>query len=827
MQEFPLANGEKAYVVTGGVILTVSNPQNRGGLIDIEADRLVVWTRGDTGQLFRDMRSERGSTTRSVEVYLAGNVEIRETSGSIAPQRPRRQPRNPEEARILRQQEERGQPGRSDGLENRVLRADEVYYDLGRNVAVAYQASLRYTQQGLPDPIFLRADELLQLSPKKFEAVRAEVFSSKLPSDPGLKVFVNQAILEERQVPKKSIFGTQVIDRETGQPVVETERLFTGKNVFFEIADIPVAYLPFVQGDAEDPLGPLKSLSVGYNRIFGTQVYTSFNVYDLFGIDPLPATRWRLDIDYLSRRGPAVGTDFDYFGKDFLGLEGKNNGRIFAYGIYDRERDFIGGNRGIFPHPDWRGWALWRHYQELPEDFTLQFQVSALSDKNFLEQFFYNEWNRDVNQETFFYLKQQRGIWAWTVIAEPNIRNWITETERLPQFDGYLIGQSFFDLFNYNAHASVGYLRLKTTDVPPPPVGLTELETEAARLDLWQELSLPFYAGPVKLVPYGVVDLAYYSNDLTGSDRGRFYGGGGARASLPFARFYPSIQSDLFNINGIHHKIIFGANYYIAHSDTPFTRLPQFDRLNDDPSDQALRDITPLQPALNPANGRFLATSALFDPQVYAIRRLVDNRVDTLDTIEVLQGNIRQRWQTKRGYPGMQHIVDWMVLDFSTSFFPHSGRDNFGEAFAFFEYDWLWNIGDRTALVSNGWFDPIGGGARVYNIGAFLNRPDRTNFYVGYRQIDPLQSRLVSASVSYILSPKYAVTGSTSYDFGTTQSLSNSLVFTRMGSDLMISFGINYNAILNNFGITFQILPNVASRPGQTAMISPSSLLTQ
>jgi hypothetical protein len=57
--------------------------------------------------------------------------------------------------------------------------------------------------------------------------------------------------------------------------------------------------------------------------------------------------------------------------------------------------------------------------------------------------------------------------------------------------------------------------------------------------------------------------------------------------------------------------------------------------------------------------------------------------VDTLDSIEVLQLNARQRWQTKRGYPGMQHIVDWMVLELSGSYLPREDRDNFGEPLAF------------------------------------------------------------------------------------------------------------------------------------------------
>src|SRR5262249_10603906 len=161
-------------------------------------------------------------------------------------------------------------------------------------------------------------------------------------------------------------------------------------------------------------------------------------------------------------------------------------------------------------------------------------------------------------------------------------------------------------------------------------------------------VSLPFRLGPVKFVPYGVLDLTQYITDLAGDSRGRFYGGAGLKASLPLSRLYPNVQSEFFNLQGLYHKSVFSSNYYIAHSDTPFSLLPQLDRLNPDATDQALRDITPLQPILNPPNGVALATSPIYNPQLYAIRRLVDNRVDTLDSIQVLQLDWRNRWQTKR-----------------------------------------------------------------------------------------------------------------------------------------------------------------------------------
>ena len=53
----------------------VRNLQNLE-IIDIEADRLVFWSQGDTENLFSNMRSTTGQTTKELEFYLSGNVEM-------------------------------------------------------------------------------------------------------------------------------------------------------------------------------------------------------------------------------------------------------------------------------------------------------------------------------------------------------------------------------------------------------------------------------------------------------------------------------------------------------------------------------------------------------------------------------------------------------------------------------------------------------------------------------------------------------------------------------------------------------------------------------
>jgi hypothetical protein len=791
----PVGNGEQAIIVGGGIILQVRDLPGIG-LLDMEADQLIIWSKGGNPQDILNGGVQSGDGTGATyEFYLKGNVEIRKRSAR----------------------------------DTQTLRADEVYYDVNRSVAVALSATLEMKLNPVAgrttpftDPIFFRTDELQQLSANQFRVVRSEIFSSKLPSDPGLKVYVAESTVDENLVPRKSIFGRTVLNRETGQPDEERQTIIHSKDVFFELENVPFFYVPSLTGDANDPLGPVQSITFGYNSIYGFDLGVSLDVYNLLGIQPYANTKWRLDLDYLSYRGPAAGSEFDYSAKDFFGIKAQVDGWVKAYGIYDRGFDVLGGPRpeNDFSPEDFRGRLTWRQgIYDLPEGFSVQSQLSALSDRNFLEAYFKPEWDSDINQETFIYVKQQQDFWAYTVLAEPNIRNWVTETQSLPRLDGYLIGLSPFNFLTYNSSVDLGYFILHKTSDQEAPVSPTDQADATARFDWWNELAAPVPLGPVKVVPYAQWAYTGYTNDLEGDPLSRVWGGVGLRASMPLTRLYPGVESELFNLDGINHKIVLSANYFNASENESYSKLPQLDRLNDDATDQALRDIKPLEPQFNANYGTVLQFSPLYDPQLYAIRRLVDNRIDSRDTIEVLQLDVRQRLQTKRGNPGAEHIVDWMTLDLSASYFPASTRDNFGEHFAFLQYDYVWNIGDRTTLTSTAWVDPVTDGARVFTIGLYFNRTDRTNFYIGYREIEPVQSRAVTAAFTYIFSPKYGMTASSTYDFGTNQSLSNSLVVTRIGSDLQMSFGITYNALTQSIGPVFIIVPNLvpANRLGGAA----------
>ena len=781
-----LPDGTRRTIVTGGLILNAD--MGASGTIELAADDVVIWRSNPKDTPDGGFEVTAGDTT---EVYLAGNVIVRSESAGR---------------------------GGLISSSTQVIRAAEVYYDVTRSKAVALNADLELGSPQLKDAVHVRARELQRLGREEWDFLKMTVAASKTPSDPGLELSSNRATLTERHGTVTNVFGLPYRNLLTGQKVEGTERLLTMRNATTWLEGIPVFYFPWFRTDPAEPLGPLLGLGFGTDRIYGSQFYTTWDVYKLLALKAPEGHRWRLNLDYLDYRGPGFGSDYAYTVRDPERPYGFGaRGLIKTYGINDKAtEDVLGGDRGPIerpPPPGFRGRAMWRHQQEILDGLYFQGQFAYVSDQNFLEQYYKQEWDLGPNQETFAYLTYQDANWWTSGLVQPRFnRQWIAQTEYLPEFRGALIGQSFFDLFVYNVRGSGGYLQTKPAAIYPGPVLPTDRPDQFGRFDAFQELSLPFDLGPVKLAPYGVLDLTQYTQDLTGDPRSRALGGGGVRGSIPFSRLFPDVSSELFNVRGLYHKATLGANWYNVRSNTPYTQLPYADRLTDDAVDQAYRNIRPMQPQFVPGPaGVALRDLPQFDPQQYAIRRLADYRVDTRDTIDVVQLDLFQRLQTKRGYPGFEHTVDVVTLDMSASYFPNPQRDNYGKSWAFLEYGFLWNVGDRVAVQSAGWMDPFDFGAKYYNLGLYLDRPDRTSFYVGYRQTDPINSKQVTGSVGYQLSRRYFVNASSSYDFGTNLSLSNSFTLTRTGSDLTFTVGVSYNALQNNFSLQFLVLPNLVA----------------
>ena len=169
---------------------------------------------------------------------------------------------------------------------------------------------------------------------------------------------------------------------------------------------------------------------------------------------------------------------------------------------------------------------------------------------------------------------------------------------------------------------------------------------------------------------------------------------------------------------------------------------------------------------------------------------------------------IDQRWQTKRGLPGRERIVDLVEFDVDAILFLNPDRDNFGEQVGAINYDFRYHVGDRLTLLSDGYFDTFTDGLKAYSLGAQISRVGRGELYVGAMQLQgPIDSTILTATVNYRLNEKWIVTGGTTFDFGQVGNVGQTLAFTRIGESFLIRMGINVDSGRDNVGFQFNIEP--------------------
>ena len=269
IESVKLEDGTERSFFIGGWVITATS--DSGEEMELATDNAVLWRRGAVQSTPGGFQTQ-GDGKTEVEFYLSGNVIVRTKSAKSPLQ---------------------------------VLRASEVYYDVERERAVALAADLEFTPQIVPDPFHIHGQEIRRLDAENWEILRASFDSSKLPSDPGLRMDSPRVLYNERQVRLRNAFGIPYRDLLTGEPIYGDERLVTAYNAVPKVMGVPVWYYPKIRTDANDPLGPFVGMGFGQNRVFGTQLYTTWDIFDLLALRPPPGHRWRLNLDYLSKRGPA------------------------------------------------------------------------------------------------------------------------------------------------------------------------------------------------------------------------------------------------------------------------------------------------------------------------------------------------------------------------------------------------------------------------------------------------------------------------------------------------------------------------------------------
>jgi hypothetical protein len=538
----------------------------------------------------------------------------------------------------------------------------------------------------------------------------------------------------------------------------------------------------------------------------------------LLGIRNRPeGTDWDLSLDYLSKRGFGFGTNFRYDRPDLFG-RGPATGFLDAWAINDTGNDTLGADRfNVPPEVDFRYRLLGQHRQHLADGYQLTAELGLVSDRNFLEQYYEGEWDQFKDQITGVDLKRLVDNMSYGISADARLNEYFMQTEWLPRLDHFWLGQPLLgDRLTWFEHTSVAYARLRPAAFPDNPIdaakfGLLpgEADVSGERLITRQEIDYPFDVGPVKFVPYALGELGHWGEALDGESLDRAYGQVGLRASVPFWSANPLIESHLFNVHGVAHKIVLDADLLFADASRDLAEMPLYESVDDDNLEQFRRRL-----AFNTFGATPTTIPPQFDSRSYALRSglgswVTSPAMEVADDLAALRLGARQRWQTKRGLPQSRRILDWIVLDTQATFFPNDDRDNFGESFGLFEYYFRWHVGDRLTLVSDGIYDFFDDGQQQTSVGAFLTRPPRGSLFVGLQSMEgPFESQVLSASYSYRLSPKWFSTAGMSVDISTAGgNIGQNFSVSRIGETFVASFNFTVDHSKDNVGVMLNLEP--------------------
>jgi hypothetical protein len=453
-------------------------------------------------------------------------------------------------------------------------------------------------------------------------------------------------------------------------------------------------------------------------------VETEWHLFRLLGLSRPAGVSARLDLDWYEA-GVLAGVKWDYERETEL-RRYSGYGRVFAL-LDGREEDEFGDMRRGVEAPRTRGRLLMRHKEYLPQDWEAQFELSYLCDKNFLEQYWRDEFDAGKEQETLVYAKKQRDNWAFTALLKYRLNRFDTQSESFPDLGLYLIGEPLDELGTFFSESHAGLKRYRPAD-SSTMAGSDIL----LRADTRNEINLPFRIGHLKVVPYAVARATYWSDEPDGGENCRLYGQVGARASTTLWKVDQNVTSRLWDLNGLRHII------------TPELAVFASDLAGASPG-----DLFPLDPDIEEHLGRQHGFSV----------------------------GLYTRLQTKRGPAGRQQVVDWMRLNVVAGFYDENTTAMPGDG-RFFIYrpeyslprhhvnlDYTWNISDATTFLGDLNYDLTRCAVRTAAAGLAVVRSPRLAYYAGMRLLPDMDSAVGTFGLRYRINRKYSISAFEQYDW--------------------------------------------------------------
>ncbi len=761
--------GENAYVGLGGVYFSQAGGPN-APMLEIRADTAVIFAPGDA---MGPLLGETGVAEEPTDADGDSDAPLSDDDEPPPPTIWERTQPPPSEAAAPEAAGTLGMPGPAGGVQavylegdvvlslgTRFVRAERLYYDFHRNRALILDAVFRTEIPDREIPLYVRANEIRQLSAREFSAEQAIVTTSEFYTP-------------HYHVGAERIYIRDLTDRDaSGRAVTQVAGEYEMGNATLNVGGWPILWWPHSRGRLETSETLLRRFRTGYSGDFGAEVETDWYLFNLLGVQAPPGYDATLRLDYFSERGPATGIDLDYEREDHFGL-------VRSYYIHDDGEDSLGPLRRDDEDPSTsnRGRFLWRHRHYLSHDWEVTLEMSYISDPYFLEEYEKSEWFEGKDQETVVYFKRATGNQALTLLANWRILDFVTETEHLPELAYRRIGDTFLDPVILYHESRAGMVRYRRDDrhFIDNPLFTNDTPSDVTyRSDLRQEAELPIKLGALNVVPFATFRGTWWDGQPL-DDGGLWRGMGiyGVRGGTSFSRVYDRINSDLLDIHRIRHVI-----------------QPDF--------------------------AAWFANSTARSEELYPF----DYGIETIDGFYGATGGVRQVWQTKRGAPGSRETIDLLSLDLEVGFFGNTdGREDISNGFAnplrpensrtrnYFAGQSIYRLGDTTSLLYDFNIDLNDWSYDRHAVALAVERSPRLAYVLGTRYAGDIDMNLIGGGWNYRINPKHVYTVRTWWDADTGELGEVAVAYVRKVPRWYFGLTFEYDNVDDDFTISLSVWP--------------------
>ena len=498
------------------------------------------------------------------------------------------------------------------------------------------------------------------------------------------------------------------------------------------VGGVPILWTPPVHLNLDRDRPPLRSVSIGTSNRFGTEINTTWggdaddmlnSIGQAMGADSKVRGDWEFELNNYSSRGVFYQPKWSY-------RTDNSFGELWGSYIKDNNR------RDELDQPiydDTRGRIKIEHRTQIDADKTLDFELSYISDGNYLHEYYEHEDRVGKQQETYINYRDVTENEAFSVLSRARLNNFQTQVEYLPRVERRLAGEQVdtgpFGMAYFTSRDFADSVSRRGEKIPPRDYGAPEPTQPSSqgnvRVGTTGLLEWPLDAGDDRLV----VSAGY---DLTGFDR---------VADRQDDLDTPEIdETEVDESGAVRYAVLGGVDWSRTYSGT------------DSDFESELWNMDGMRQIIEPRAG-FVGA---FEVNKQSDDLLAIDNTENLAKRQAFVVGLRHRIQTHQG----PRVATTLDTDVSIPFFPNEDRDNNGQTAGLLTVDIRFEPRAEITGFKNGtirWrsrWDP-GKWHAVDSYSSYRNRltPDKA-IEISHNRSRGV-SNFLTAGMEWVLTPKW------------------------------------------------------------------------